>query len=187
MAFYSWLRNRIANRAPRGRGRYRPAALCFRPRLEALEDRTVPSQIGLTVTSLADAGPGTLRAVILTADGGSHSDKFTIDFAVAGTIDLQSPLPDLDNNIAIQGPGAASLTVERAAGASFASAIVTVDPGQTAGLSGLTIANGKNLEVPGLTVKTAATSPTSGSWRSGTAPSPATPLPSSAASSTPSL
>src|SRR5438552_486830 len=94
-----------------------------RPRCEILEDRVVLSQIGLTVSSLADSGAGTLRAAILTADAGTHSDHFTIGFAVAGTIDLQSPLPDLNNSIAIQGPGPGSLTVERAATASFASAI----------------------------------------------------------------
>jgi hypothetical protein len=145
MWFTSWLRNskrsdpgeRLPTRASR-----RPRAT-FRPRLEALEDRWLPSQIGLTVTSLADSGPGTLRAAILTADAGSHSDKFTIDFAMNGTIDLHSPLPDLNNSIAIQGPGASSLVVvERAAGYSFTSAIVTVDLGQTVTLSGLTIANG---------------------------------------------
>jgi hypothetical protein len=91
---------------------------------------------------LADVDPSSLRAAIQTADAGSHSDKFTIGFGVSGTIDLQSPLLDLNNNIAIQGPGASSLEVERAAGATFASAIVTVDAGQTASLSGLTIANG---------------------------------------------
>jgi hypothetical protein len=105
----------------------------------------VPSQINLTVSSLADSGPGTLRDAIQTAnDPVSHSDQFTIDFALTGTIDLQSPLPALNNSIAIQGPGAASLTVERAAGVPFASAIVTVDAGQTASLSGLTIANGND-------------------------------------------
>jgi hypothetical protein len=110
--------------------------------VEALEDRWLPSQINLTVGSLADAGPGSLRAALLTADAGSHSDKFTVTFAVTGTIDLQSPLPDLNNNISIQGPGASSLTVERPTGASFASAILTVDSGQTASVSGLTVANG---------------------------------------------
>jgi predicted outer membrane repeat protein len=110
--------------------------------LEALEDRWLPSQIGLTVSSLADSGPGTLRAAILTADAGKASDQFTIGFGVNGTIDLQSPLPDLNASITIQGPGASSLTVERAAGASLSFAIVTVDAGQTASLSGLTIANG---------------------------------------------
>jgi hypothetical protein len=94
------------------------------------------------VTSLADSGQGTLRAAIQTADAGSPSAKFTIGFAVTGTIDLQSPLPDLNNSIAVQGPGATSLIVERAAGFSFASAIVSVDEGRTVSLSGLTITNG---------------------------------------------
>ena len=64
---------------------------------------------------------------------------------VTRAIDLLSPLPDLNNNIAIQGPGASSLTVERAAGVSFAySPIVLVDFGQTASISGLTVANGND-------------------------------------------
>jgi hypothetical protein len=135
MFFFSWLRNLKAAR-PR-----RPVARC-RPRLEALEDRTVPSKVNLTVTSLADSGPGTLRAAILAADAGSHSDQFTIGFSVAGKIDLQSPLPDLNNSISIQGPGASSLTVERAPLATLSSAIIAVDAGESAGLSGFTIANG---------------------------------------------
>src|SRR5262245_5818039 len=152
MWFFPWLRIRTSKRSlgwSPGFSRLksglqqRPVARRFRPRLEALEDRWLPSQVGLTVTSLADSGPGTLRAAIQSADAGSHTDTYTIGFAVAGTIDLQSSLPDLNNSISIQGPGAASLTIERAAGvSSFAASIVTVDAGQTAGLSALTIANG---------------------------------------------
>jgi predicted outer membrane repeat protein len=93
----------------------------FRPRLEALEDRWLPSQVSLTVSSLADSGPGTLRAAILAADAGSQKDQFMIGFAVTGTIDLQTRLPDLNNNITIQGPGASSLTVEQAPGMTFPS------------------------------------------------------------------
>jgi hypothetical protein len=137
------LPRRSPNRGSKPRADRRPATR-FRPGLEELEDRWLPSQVGLTVTSLADSGPGTLRAAIQTADAGSHSDKFTIGISVTGTINLDSPLPDLNNSIAIQGPGAANLTVERAAGASFASAILTVDAGQNASLSGLTIANGND-------------------------------------------
>jgi hypothetical protein len=143
MWFSSWLvkRQRGAASGPRHAPPRKRSS--YRPRLEALEERWLPSQVGLTVRSLADSGPGTLRAAILTADAGSHSDKFTIGFAVTGTIDLQSPLPDLNNTIAVEGPGASSLVVvERAAGYSFTSAIVTVDLGQTVTLSGLTIANG---------------------------------------------
>ena len=128
MWFSSWLRNRRPSPTSRP-APLRRAVPRFRPRLEALEDRAVPAQVALTVNSLADSGAGTLREAILTADAGSHSDKFTISFSVAGAIDLQSTLPALNNSIAIQGPGAGGLTVKRAAGASFASAIVTVGAG----------------------------------------------------------
>ena len=142
MRFSSWFgKPRHAVQSGHGHGTPRKRS-SFRPRLEALEDRWLPSQISLPVTSLADSSPGSLRAAILTADAGSHSDKFTIDFAVTGTIDLQTALPDLNNSIAIQGPGATNLTIERAASASLTSAIITVDFGQTASLSGLTVANG---------------------------------------------
>ncbi len=142
MSFFSRLRSSMASRAPRARTKDRPAPARLRPNLEALEDRWLPSQVSLTVSSLADSGPGTLRAAVLAGDAGSPSDKFTIGFGVSGTIDLQSPLPDLNNSIAVQGPGAGSLTVQRDAAFVFTSAIVTVDAAQTASLSGLTIANG---------------------------------------------
>jgi hypothetical protein len=122
MWLFSRLRKPTSNRAPRSR-----------PQLEALEDRWLPST--LTVTSLADSGPGTLRAAIQTADA-SQSGNFTIDFAVTGKIDLQSVLPDLANNISIKGPGASNLTVERAPGASSNFFIFNIDSGQTVGLSG---------------------------------------------------
>jgi predicted outer membrane repeat protein len=142
MWFSSWMWKQISTRPPRGRTAHRLAAARFRPRLETLEDRLAPAQVSLTVSSLADSGPGTLRAAILTADAGSHSDQFTIGFGVAGTIDLLSPLPDLNNAVTVQGPGASSLTIQRDSTVPFASAILTVDAGQTASLSGLTIANG---------------------------------------------
>jgi hypothetical protein len=138
MFLSSWLRNRTLDRRTSVRPS-RGSVPCFRPRLEALDDRIVPSQVNLTVSSLADSGTGTLRDAILTADTGKLSDKFTINFSVTGTIDLQSSLPDLNNSIAIQGPGAGSLTIERSADAFFFGSLVNVDAGQTASLSGLTI------------------------------------------------
>jgi hypothetical protein len=118
----------------------------FRPHLEELEDRWLPSQLGLTVTSLADSGAGTLRTAILTADAGSHSDMFTIGFSVSGTINLNSPLPDLNNNITIQGQGAASLTVEETPGLYFNDPIFNVGFGGEANppsvsISGMALAN----------------------------------------------
>src|SRR5262249_33797792 len=142
MWFSSWLRNRTSNRAPRRRATHRAAAPRFRPRLEALEDRTVPSQVTLTVSSLADSGSGTLRAAILAADAGRQSDKFTINFSVSGTITLESALPDLNNNIEIDGPGVGGLTVQRDPTISADFSVLTVDSGATVGISALTIADG---------------------------------------------
>jgi hypothetical protein len=146
MGFALWRRNPKRSdpgQRPRTHSPARPRAT-FRPRVDALEERWLPAQIGLTVTSLADSGLGALRAAILTADANpaKQSDQFKIDFSVTGTIDLQNPLPDLSASIAIQGPGASGLAVEQAAGASFTSAIVSVDYGQTVSLAGLAIANG---------------------------------------------
>src|SRR5262249_32119071 len=137
----SWLQRRTSNPASRRRTPHRRANSRFRPVLEGLEQRWMPAQIGLTVTSLADSGAGRLRAAIATADLGSHSAKFTLGFAEKGTIDLQSPLPRLNNSIAIQGPGAGSLTIEQAAGSSFLGPIFLVDAGGPVSLTGLTLAN----------------------------------------------
>src|SRR5262249_23505354 len=65
MLDFSWLRSRTSIRSPRGRAQHRPAEPRFRPQLEALEDRWLPST--LTVKSLKDHGPGTLRAEIAAA------------------------------------------------------------------------------------------------------------------------
>jgi hypothetical protein len=136
-------RFRNAKRCAPGRHASPRQRATFRPRLEALEERWLPAPIDLTVSSLADSGIGTLRAAILAADNDAtkQSDQFKIDIQVSGAIDLQSPL-DLNANIALQGPGASKLTIEPAAGASFTTAIVTVEFPWTASLAGLTIANG---------------------------------------------
>ena len=50
----------------------------FVPRLDVLEDRTVPSTF--TVTNLADGGPGSLRQAVLDANGNPGAD--VIQFAL---------------------------------------------------------------------------------------------------------
>src|SRR5260370_11556673 len=77
------------------------------PRLEALEDRTVPST--LIVTSPADSGPGSLRAEIAAAQSGD-----TIDCApsLAGqTITLTSGELAIKTSLNIEGLGADQLTI----------------------------------------------------------------------------
>jgi hypothetical protein len=89
LSLCNWLkplsrRSAVCRRRPRRHERSLRTRLV--PRLEVLEDRTVPST--LTVTSAADSGTGSLRAEIAAAQSGD-----TINFApsLAGqTITLTS-------------------------------------------------------------------------------------------------
>jgi hypothetical protein len=88
----------------------RPARV--RPRLEVLEPRDVPTIF--TVTTLADAGAGSLREAIGLANTAAGPDDIVFDPSLlGGTIDLASSLPKITEALTITGPGAtaAGLTV----------------------------------------------------------------------------
>jgi predicted outer membrane repeat protein len=95
MSFSSWLRNRKSSRGLRCQG---PR---FHPRLEALEDRWMPST--LTVTSpLDDGSGGTLRATIAAAASG---DTIVFANSLSGqTITLNGNELIINKNLNIQGP-----------------------------------------------------------------------------------
>jgi hypothetical protein len=118
----------------------RPArqARAYRPRLEVLEDRTLPS------TYLVDHLPddmvgtgltGSLRYALTHAADNDH-----VTFGVTGTINLTGALPTLTHSISIEGPGATQLTVRRDTGGSYG--IFAVGSGATVSISGLSITNG---------------------------------------------
>jgi hypothetical protein len=126
------LRNRKLSRKPRGK-------IQFLPTLEPFEDRLLLSMF--TVTNTGDStSPGSLRYAISQADLTANANS-TIQFTVAGTIQLGSALPNLSANVTITGPGASTLTVEGGGSASNFS-VLAVKSGQTATVSGLTIAGG---------------------------------------------
>src|SRR5262249_11918615 len=115
----------------------RPARLgqsCL-PRLEILEDRTVPST--LTVTSPADSGDGSLRAMIAAAQNG---DQIVFDPRLQGqTITLTSGQLAITRSLDIEGPGADLLAVS----GNHQSRDFSIGGGATVTIAGLTITEGQ--------------------------------------------
>ncbi len=117
--------------------------------VESLDGRVLLSTI--TVTSLADSGPGTLRSAIeqanLVPEANYSSQSATIVFApsLAGTITLQSALPALTSAENIEGPGPSVITVARSSAPGTPDfGILTIPSTVTVPLtiSGLTIEGG---------------------------------------------
>jgi uncharacterized repeat protein (TIGR01451 family)/CSLREA domain-containing protein len=89
----------------------------------------------------------TLRAAIQEANSSPSDDVVSFSLAPNSTITLLTSLPDLgDNpnsgNLVINGPGAATLKVERDSNAATQFRILTVPAGKTVDISGLTISGG---------------------------------------------
>jgi hypothetical protein len=107
MQLLTWLSARLTGRPQARRAPGRKPTPRFRPQLETLEGRDVPST--LTVTNNLDSGPGSLRAEIAAAQSGD-----TIVFAKrldGNIITLTSGQLNITTGLTIQGPGAGQLTV----------------------------------------------------------------------------
>src|SRR5947209_19480060 len=112
----------------------RRRAQTSRLRLEALEDRTMPSTF--TVTNLLDSGPDSLRTAVAAANANPGADA--IDFAVTGTIGLTSGELDITDSLTINGPGAGALTVS----GNQVSRVFGIAADPTVTIAGLTVAYG---------------------------------------------
>lgn len=86
------------------------------------------------------AGTCTLRAAIETANAASGGD--VIRFSLTGTIELAAALPAIAHDLTIQGPGAATLTLD-ANGLDRVLAVRSPSNDQALVLSGLTLTGGK--------------------------------------------
>ena len=92
----------------------------------------------ITVTNTNDSGPGSLRQALEDVNDGD-----TIDFAITGTITLESGELLVDKSITISAPGADTLVVDGNAN----SRVFRISAGQTVTISGLTIRNGHSTGV----------------------------------------
>jgi titin len=127
----------------KNRSKANERARAFRPGLEQLETRLVPSTM-FTVTTSADSGLGSLRQAIL--DANASQAPSVIDFQIgsgAQTINLASALPTVTTQVVIDGtsqPGYAGAPLVELNGA-----------GAGAGANGLVLAGG-NSQVEGLVI-----------------------------------
>jgi hypothetical protein len=107
----------------------------FVPRLESLEDRTVPST--LTVLNNLDKGAGSLRDTITNAKSGD-----TIVFAPSlngQTITLTSDQLTINKSLTIEGPGASLLAIS----GNDTNRVFNINEGFTVTIAGLTITHGR--------------------------------------------
>jgi hypothetical protein len=139
MWFSSWLTNRNSSQAGtcgRAPGAPRKRST-FRPRLEALEGRWLPTI--LTVTTTADSGPGSLRADVAAAQSG---DSITFASSLAGqTIALESGQLVINKSLTIQGPSAAQSPVT-ISGPGFSRVLEVDGAGTNVSLSNLNLTGG---------------------------------------------
>ncbi len=92
----------------------------------------------ITVTSIADSGPGTLRDALASA-----ADGDTIDATgISGTITLTSGELLVSNSVTILGPGATNLAVDGNA----ASRVFHIGTSAVVSISSLSITNGRGPE-----------------------------------------
>ncbi|HVK13538.1 MAG TPA: hypothetical protein VM597_32625, partial [Gemmataceae bacterium] len=133
---------------PRRRSRQVPR---HRPRLEALEDRSVPATF--MVLNLADGGEGSLRQAVLDANAQPGADEVRFADELQGTIALTSGQLNITGELTIDGPGAGLLAVS----GNHQSRVFNISGGAVVGIDDLTITGGQAVGDGGGILNTAST------------------------------
>ena len=95
------------------------------------------------VSNAHDSGSGSLRQAMTDAQAGDMITFASPFFDSPQTITLDTPLPDINVNLAIQGPGADLLTVRRAENAGAFGILFAGPLASSVTISGMTLSNGK--------------------------------------------
>src|SRR5262249_6628548 len=109
----------------------------LRPRLEPLEDRSVPATF--TVLNLADAGDGSLRQAVLNANALPGADTIRFADGLVGTIGLTGGQLSIADHLTIDGPRAGRLAVS----GNGQSRVFRISGGLTVAIDDLTITGGR--------------------------------------------
>jgi hypothetical protein len=105
----------------------------------SLAAAAAPAQAAtFTVINTNDSGSGSLRQAILDANSSPGADAITFASGVMGTITLTNGELLISDDLTINGPGVASLTVSGGGGVR----VFEINAGVTATLSNVTVANG---------------------------------------------
>src|SRR5262249_20448405 len=124
-------------RRDRGRRQERHRRRDFTPRLEVLEDRTVPSTF--LVENLADSGDGSLRQAVQGANAQPGPDEVRFADGLQGTIALGGVPLSITAHLTIAGPGAEQVAVS----GTDTSRVFEIGTDVAAVLDGLTITHGR--------------------------------------------
>ena len=127
--------HRLSSRAQR-RHRRRPAEPHARSLIERLENRLLLSTY--MVTNKLDSGPGSLRDDVQMSNTTPGANTIMFAPGLTGTITLTSGQLTVSNDLTINGPGAASLTIS----GNNNGRIFQVDMGVVASISGLRLTAG---------------------------------------------
>ena len=91
-----------------------------------------------TVTNLNDAGAGSLRAAILSANGNGGADIINFQSGLNGTITLTSGQMTITDEVTINGPVQGVITIDGNNGGR----IFLINSGVTANINNLSVTNG---------------------------------------------
>lgn len=106
--------------------------------------------VEIPVTTLADDGPGSLRAAIVEANGAAGEDVIVFDDGLTGTITLESTIV-IEEGLSIEGPGADVITITSTGGFDFFAGTDITGAFEVSDLDFVGVGTGRAMTIDGAT------------------------------------